>query len=216
MTAGQVVYVHGIWMHGMVMEPLRRRLDREHGLAGEVFTYPSVQGTVAQNAELLADFLRDSGSGPLHLVGHSLGGVLILYLLAHHEGLPPGRVVCLGSPLRGSRVGAALEGRGRWGRWLLGNTIGSCVLEHAAAEWASEVVKKREVGVIAGTRALGVGQLVTRIDSPSDGTVTLAETMLEGVADRIELPVSHMGMLLSPRVADHTAAFLRHGRFTPP
>lgn len=212
MTAGRVVYVHGIWMHGMVMAPLKRQIEREHGFAGEVFTYPSVHGSVAENAELLADFLRDFGDEPVHLVGHSLGGVLILYLLAHHAELPPGRIVCLGSPLRGSQAGASLRRHG-WGRKLLGNTIGPCVLEHAAAEWAGEVVKTREVGVIAGNLALGVGQLITRFHEPSDGTVTVAETCLDGASDRLELKVNHMGMLLSRQVAHHTAAFLRTGRF---
>jgi hypothetical protein len=40
------------------------------------------------------------------------------------------------------------------------------------------------------------------------------ETRLEGATDHLLLPVSHMGMLLSARVADECGRFLRDGRFS--
>jgi pimeloyl-ACP methyl ester carboxylesterase len=211
-SAERVVLVHGIWMHGAVMVPLKHRLERVHGYEAHTFTWPSVRGTLAENTDLLADFLVGLGPAPLHLVGHSLGGVLILNLLAQGDALPPGRVVCLGSPLCGSRAAASLRTH-RWGVPVLGNTITGCVLEDTASRWARAVAESREIGVIAGTRPLGVGRWITTFDEPCDGTVAVSETRLPGAADHIELPVTHMGMLLSRRVADQTAAFLRQGRF---
>ena len=41
-----------------------------------------------------------------------------------------------------------------------------------------------------------------------------ARRALPGAADHIMLPVSHMGMLVSARVARETGAFLRDGRFS--
>jgi hypothetical protein len=42
----------------------------------------------------------------------------------------------------------------------------------------------------------------------------VSETRLPGAADHIVLHVSHMGMLVSPRVARETGSFLRDGRFS--
>lgn len=194
------------------MMPLKHRLEHVHGYEAHTFTWPSVRGTLAGNTHLLGDFLAELGPAPLHLVGHSLGGVLILNLLAQGAALPPGRVVCLGSPLCGSRAAASLRTH-RWGAPVLGNTIAGCVLEDTASRWTRAVPGSREIGIIAGTRPLGIGRWITTFDEPCDGTVAVSETRLPGAADHIELPVTHMGMLLSGRVADQTAAFLRQGRF---
>ena len=69
--------------------------------------------------------------------------------------------------------------------------------------------------MIAGDLAFGAGQLFGKLGAPSDGTVTVEETQIEGAADRVVLHVSHTGMLLSSRVARQAGAFLRTGRFEP-
>jgi hypothetical protein len=43
--------------------------------------------------------------------------------------------------------------------------------------------------------------------------VSVAETKVPGLADHLELPVSHTGLVLSRKVADAIDAFLRSGRF---
>jgi len=48
----------------------------------------------------------------------------------------------------------------------------------------------------------------------NDGTVAVSETRMPGATDHIVLPVSHLGMLLSARVARETGSFLTQGRFT--
>ena len=44
-------------------------------------------------------------------------------------------------------------------------------------------------------------------------TALPAETRLPGLADHCVVQASHSGLVLSPEVADLTAAFLRAGRF---
>jgi len=141
--------------------------------------------------------------------------VLALYTMASHSGLPPGRVVCLGSPLCGSRAAQALNRQG-WGKRLLGSTIVECVVERPASEWAAGVTSAREVGVIAGTRDWGLGRVITTFDDDSDGTVMVSETRLPGAADHLLLPVTHTAMVLSEAVARQTAVFLQGGRFARP
>jgi hypothetical protein len=74
--------------------------------------------------------------------------------------------------------------------------------------------RARDLGVIAGDLGFGLGRLVGPLGAPSDGTVRLEETELEGTADRIVLRVSHTGMLFSAAVAKQAGAFLRSGRFS--
>lgn len=72
----------------------------------------------------------------------------------------------------------------------------------------------RELGVIAGTRPLGVGRLAPGLGRPNDGTVAVAETKLVGMTDYAELPVTHTWLLYSRPAARQVCAFLATGRFT--
>lgn len=214
MTA--VVYVHGMWMPGGEMAFLRRYLRKHHGFEGLLFSYPSVRGTLDDNAASLADFIaRHSTAGPVHLVGHSLGGVVLLRTLLLHPGTPAARVVCIGSPLCGSRAAVDLS-RHDWGRAILGLSIADGVTGTPASDWAGAVTERHEIGIIAGTVAAGLGRLVTAFDGMSDGTVAVSETQLAGARDHVCVATSHSGLVLSKKVAAQVAAFLQHGKFDRP
>lgn len=207
----QAVLVHGIWMPGEEMAFVRRHLENDHGISSDIFSYPSVKGTLSENALLLADFI-DHFEGTVDIVGHSLGGVLALRTLAEYPDLTHGRVVCMGSPLAGSRAAAVLD-RTDWGRFLMGKTLKKGVVEHSAEEWAADVLENRQVGSIAGTQGIGLGKIVTKFDEANDGTVSLSETILPGLTDHIALHVTHSGMVLSAQTIDQAAAFLKTGAF---
>ncbi len=213
MTATEtIVCVHGIWTRGGSMAFLKRRFEKEYGYRVRLFSYPSVRGSLDDNAKMLAEFLIDGGQSVSHIVGHSLGGVVALRMLTIGFSDTSGRVVCLGSPLTGSRTADALRGR-RWGRHIVGTSLPTGVLDAAANEWATEVCRIRDVGVIAGDLPIGIGRLFAKFDEGNDGTVTVAETRLAGAKDHIVMPVSHSSMLVSRNVADQVAAFLKRGEF---
>ena len=207
-----VVLLHGIWSHGVGMFPIRRQLEREYGVRVLNFNYPSVTETLDGNARALKRFIDQSGVDAAHLIGHSLGGVVALRMLAKHQDMPPGRLVCMGSPLTGSRAAEFLKAQD-WAGMLLGSTLPAGVLEASANEWGSHVCETREVGIIAGNVPLGVGALLASFGGPSDGMVAVAETRLDGAKDHLVMPVSHRGMALSSRVADQAWAFLKRGEF---
>ena len=203
-----VVLVHGIWMTGLDLVPLRHRL-RGDGFEVSIFRYPSLTQSPAQNADRLATFLEDVEADVVHLVGHSLGGVVLLHLFARHPVEKAGRAVLLGSPVNGSAVARILSGR-RFTRPLIGRS-GEDGLLGGSPAWSGD----RELGVIAGDQALGVGRVLGGMPGPSDGTVAVAETRLPGAADHITLPVTHSGLVFSRAVFEQVAWFLRHGRFAP-
>jgi pimeloyl-ACP methyl ester carboxylesterase len=213
-----VVYVHGLWLTGWESLLLRTRLSRDLNGNAQAFRYSSVRAGLAENALALRAFLGEVHADTLHLVGHSLGGLIILELFesaaaraGDGEGelsLPPGRIVLLGSPVQGSRAARNLA-RLPIGRSILGLTAYETLLPRGNRRWAGG----REVGIIAGTVPMGAGRIVGGFDSPSDGTVLVAETHLPGAKQHISLRTTHTGLLFSPEVARRTASFLRDGVF---
>ncbi len=71
---GRVVLVHGLWMNGLAMLPLARRLER-CGFEVKRYGYQSMRRGLHENARRLAA-VCDKSVAPLNLVGHSLGGLL--------------------------------------------------------------------------------------------------------------------------------------------
>jgi pimeloyl-ACP methyl ester carboxylesterase len=208
----KIVLLHGVWSHGTALLLLRRHLQKEYGFDVRIFNYRSLQRTLDENADALAGFVNDNDLSDSHLVGHSLGGVILLRMLANESAEIAGRVVCLGSPLRGSRPADVLDSMD-WGDVLLGRSVASGVVKNTASEWAHGVCEKYDVGVIAGNAPYGVGQFFANFDGPNDGTVAVAETHLDGQKDHIVLPTSHKGLVFTRAPADQAAAFLKRGEF---
>lgn len=203
-----VVLVHGIWMTGLEMSLLRYRIGR-CGYRTRLFRYPSVRRSPIENAVALSGFLQRLGDGKVHLLGHSLGGLVICHLLADSPTQNIERVVMLSSPLRGSALARRLA-RSRWTRWLLGRSIERGLLGDLPA-----CVVPNGLGMIAGTQGFGIGWLFggSVLPRPNDGTVALEETEHPAVTDRLIVPHGHFALLFAREVADATCGFLRHGRF---
>lgn len=207
-----VVCLHGIWSHGAGMFLIKRRLEKEYGMRVLLFNYPSVRGTLDDNTALLSQFIHEQELESTHLLGHSLGGVIALRMLANDPHAVPGRVICLGSPLTGSRAATFLS-KQDWAEPMMGQSLPAGVVHAAANEWAADVCAQRDVGVIAGTVPMGFGRLVTDFGEDNDGSVAVSETRIQGAKDHICLAVSHKGMLVSSDVVDQAAAFLKRGKF---
>lgn len=180
---------------------------RSRGFEVDCFGYSTVRRSPARGIADLARWARGLNAESLHFVGHSLGGLLILRMLSEFGAeLPPGRVVVLGSPLCGSAVARRISTMPGLRR-SLGRSLE--LLDPGLQRLPAD----REIGAIAGTATLGLGRLFAHLDSPHDGTVSVAETRIDGLADHLELPVSHTGMVLSKSVAEAAVRFLRDGRF---
>jgi pimeloyl-ACP methyl ester carboxylesterase len=205
-----VVYVHGLWLTGLEGNFLRRRLAHDLNAETRAFRYPSVSADISANARSLGRFLSGLGADTLHLVGHSLGGVVIRKLFEMGEGdrLPPGRLVFMGSPLNGSRAAANLV-RVPLGKMLVGRGVREELLSPRERRWDGP----RELGVIAGSLSVGLGRLVGVFGAPSDGTIFVEETRLAGITQHLVVPVSHIGLPYSKLVATQVGAFLQSGKF---
>lgn len=199
-----VILVHGLWAPALFMAPLAARLGA-FGYRCHLFRYASRSHPLPANAERLRRFARETGAA--NFVGHSLGGLVILEALHAERGLAVRGVVLLGTPAGGSVSGRRLARHGI-GRWLLGRSE-PLWQRGPGMRWE----RPEPLGVIAGTLPFGLGRALARLPGANDGVVCVHETAVEGMRERITLPVSHSAMIVSARVAVQTAAFLRDGRF---
>ena len=200
-----VILLHGLWLRGGTMGVFAQRL-RAAGFAPETFEYASVQGDAEQAAGKLADRIRVLDSPRVHLVGHSLGGLIALATLRAHPHLTDGRVVCLGSPLQGSAAARALR------RWPLGAAMlgrSAAMLGDGFERWD----EPNQVGMIAGRLPIGLGFLLGGLAGAHDGTVSVEETRLPGLSDHIVIAAAHTGLAWSTEAAQQAVAFLRDGLF---
>jgi pimeloyl-ACP methyl ester carboxylesterase len=200
----EVVLASGLWVPAAGVAILRARL-RRYGFAPRVFAYYG-RDSLAANVARLAAFVRASCRGGCHFVGHSLGGVLVFDMLSAYPEVPAGRVVLLGSPVRGSLSGRRLA---RWsiGRWMLGESRDRWLEREVA--WR----RPEPLGVIAGTRPIGLGLLLGSLPGPHDGVVSVAETDAGEASTRALVREAHGELPFSADAARLAARFLSHGRF---
>jgi len=201
------VLVHGLWVHGLAMELMRRRVARR-GYRALAYSYPSMRLTFGENVERLVAYCRGLAAPRVHLVGHSMGGLIVLRALEGAAGFMPGRVVLTGTPVSGSFAARRLA-RLPGGRAALGRSM---------PEWMESATYAArhgsEIGVIAGRMPVGIGRIVAPdLQRPCDGVVSVAETRFPAMRDHIVLNVSHTGILFSRAVARQICAFLRDGAF---
>jgi len=193
-------------MNGLESFLLRDRL-KAAGFQPLVFRYPSMHASLPQAVTALAQCLREAGD-TVHVVAHSLGGLVALETLQGAGKLPPGRAVLLGSPVQGSRAASAIA------RWSLGpQLLGSLAVAELARAHDRRWSGPREIGVIAGSRSAGLGRLFADLPVPNDGSVCVDETDLPGATARAVLDVSHTGMLISSVAAAALVHFLNTGSF---
>jgi pimeloyl-ACP methyl ester carboxylesterase len=187
------------------MSAIAKRL-RDKGHVVRSFSYPTRNNTLEGHADELRVFIGQPDVARLHLVGHSMGGLVILKMLSRYDDLPPGRIVLMGTPVKGSQVVKRME-------ILPGHKVMFGKAREDLLKGFAQAPREHQTGMISGTRPVGLGRIVGSPDEPSDGTVAVSETNLEGLKDRIKMPVGHSGLLLSADVVEQLEQFLIHGSF---
>ena len=208
-----VVLLHGLWRSSLSMKALQWQLE-ESGYQVVNLTYPSADHPVPELALLAVEqslaACRDLGLAQVDFVTHSLGGILVREYVQQQDIPGLHRVVMLGPPNGGSQLADYAES--------------TAVLEVFMPEAVAQLgtsgasVPRRlgrvnfQLGVIAGT-SNWLPFLPGLPDVPSDGTVTVAETIVPGMMDFLELPVGHTFMMWDDEVIAQVLFFLEHGYF---
>lgn len=207
-----VLFLHGHGRLGGSMARLKQAA-RKAGYATLSPNYP-YRRPLDRIAEWLAPLVagfEDEFSGQLHIVTHSLGGLVARALIAAHPPRRLGRVVMLAPPNQGSEL-ADLLFRMRIAPWMLGGSGAHLRTARTVADEAILGTINYPVGVIAGNRSL-LPVPARLLPRPHDGKVSISATHAAGVADRLTLPVTHTLMVYDRRVIAAALAFLADGAF---
>jgi pimeloyl-ACP methyl ester carboxylesterase len=203
-----IVFVHGAIVNGWEMSLLRRRLHRA-GYEVRQFQYHSLTVGLDENVRLLKKFLDETEGDTLHVIGHSMGGILTRHVFEEMPDPRPGRLIAIGTPFLDCWVGHRVRGLHHRAYWLLGKTVYDHIHHPRNPVWQGT----REFGVLAGTYPFGIGSVFPDLPQPSDGVVLWDETQLQGIRDHLTYRINHFGMLLSKRCCTQMARFLATGAF---
>jgi pimeloyl-ACP methyl ester carboxylesterase len=214
MPVDGVVLLHGLGRTSGSMGLLERRVTKA-GFRALSIHYPSTRQTLPAIADMLQPQVRQfAGSldGRVHVITHSLGGLLVRALLTKQRPDNLGRVVMLAPPNGGSEWADLLE-RSRLAGAILGPNSQYLVTTRSAALDQHLGSIDYEVGIIAGDRPIDRIIAPFLMRTPHDGKVSVAATKVVGMTDHLILPVAHPLMPFHPRVARQAISFLKNGTF---
>jgi triacylglycerol esterase/lipase EstA (alpha/beta hydrolase family) len=193
-----VALVHGFMANTLMLSPLAGRL-RQRGYLTNQWGYWNMHCSLLVHAERFVAELEALDADPridkVHVVGHSMGGIIGRVALDRGRPAKLGRFVMLAPPNRGSFVAKAAA-----------NTFGRLLRPVAELSTAPDSLVNRlpipagvEIGVIA---------------AEFDALVTEDSTRLAAPHAHVTLPTWHTGLLFRPETADLVAGFLQTGVFS--
>lgn len=190
-----VILVHGLF-HNQSGWILFRHWLRAHGYAVACFSYPSwktdLDSTENRLLHYLENIIKDYPGQPIHLVGHSLGGLLLRAVLGRVRASDRIKtLVTMGTPYRGSKLSPfALNSLGRFLKHE-GETV-----RDLAARPFPEHVRLLALRVPVDNMVLPNSAL--RCDVP-------------GCTEQTTRHASHLGMLFSRQIFNDVLLWIRQG-----
>lgn len=197
-TGDYVVLLHGIRASAGAMDNIARVLD-EKGYTVINIDYPSSQyeiATLAENyfgpaLENCCDGASKESGRKIHIVTHSMGGIVLRQYLQNHSIENLGKIVMISPPNHGS-TWSDLMGDWSIAEWIMGPALAE--------------LKTGETGVPEQLPSLQTEFMV--IAGENDNKVSVESAKLEGMADFKIVPNNHITILRSKEVMEAVRRFL--------
>lgn len=208
-----VVLLHGLARTSASMSDMTDRLVRA-GYSVANVDYPSREFVI----EELARFAVPQGLGAcrtleartIHVVTHSMGGILIRQYLENRTVPELGRIVMLAPPNHGSEVVDAMRDVPGY-QWLNG-PAGQQMGTEASSVPNRLGPATTDVAVIAGTLSINL-VLSNYLPNPDDGKVSVASARLEGMCAMLTVSVSHPYIMEDKQTMNEVVRYLGSGKF---
>ncbi len=213
-TPQDLILIHGLYQNSWVMHMLGERLN-QLGYQVHYFDYPTLRADINDNVELFHQYLQ-SFARSYAIIAHSLGGLITYHVAHQYQPTLLQKVIAITPPFQGSDIAQYLVDH--HADYLLGKAKTALLKRDDKLKWELSTIP---LGVIAGTQNMGPSRLLLEQivkshsnNEPSDGTVYLKETQIEGMTDFITINRSHTMILFDNRIPLLCDHFLRYNSFS--
>lgn len=213
-----VILLHGLARTSHSMEKMEQALIDE-GYRTANIDYPSRSMKIQDLTELAmnegVNSCKSKNATAIHIVTHSMGGILARYYLAKNELPQFGHLVQLAPPNQGSLVTDRFH-RELWYKWVTGPAGQQLGTGKDGIPGLLGAVDY-STGVIAGDEHSPLDNwLAEVIPGEDDGKVSVEHAKIEGMRDFIVMPFNHISIMKQAEVIQQTIHFLKNGRFNHP
>ena len=204
---GTIILLHGQGRTRLSMAILSMRF-RSAGYQTLNFPYNQPIHSLDEISGQLIEFIRKKvKTSSYHLIGHSLGNVIIRNAFRKEYPAGLGKIVMLAPPNQPAHLAKLLK-KNLIYLWITGDS-GKKLSEEAF--YRDLPVPTVRFGIIAGDK----GQSLT-FSEPNDAVVTVASTKLNGMADWILLHHGHTFIMNCKDTFEHCQCFIERGSFKQP
>ena len=210
MSGDGVLLVHGITRSSKSMASYREPLEKA-GLQVFPFDYPSTRVDLDASAEYLHQVIESlEGIERIHIVAHSMGGVVARTYRAKHRDERLNRLVLVGSPQNGAEMADLARDKANVVFKTIFGPAGQQLITDQAGFLAKLPKPDVEFAVIAGGHPPnGINPLIPGDD---DGIVSVASTRLAGAADYLYVESMHLALNRNATAHAATVRFLKTGK----
>lgn len=200
-TGSFVILLHGLGRSSLSMLPIGSALARDNYRVVNV-GYPSRSATISELSQIaLADTIADirskDATADIHIVTHSLGGILTRYYLTEMSSTSITSVVMLAPPHQGSAMADTWSSH-TFGRWILGPAISELRTDTESTVRTLSPDMPVPVGIIVGAK---------------DHKVSVENAFLTTSTPTIIFPYRHTFIMYTQNTIDAILTFLKTNSF---
>jgi triacylglycerol lipase len=209
-----VMLLHGLGRTSFSMKFLGNYLE-EQGFKVFNLGYPSTTYPIEQLVQNVTEQIKQAkieSANQVHIVTHSMGGIITRFYLKENPIKNLGRVVMLSPPNQGSKLTDSLKNHLNFLYHFFTGPAGQQLGTEPSSVPNQLGPVHFELGVITGNTTLNPLYSYL-IPGEDDGKVSVERAKVKGMKDFLVVPHSHTFIMNSHEVREQIVYFLEYGQF---